>query len=91
MILILDSSFLYYLYIFSIFSITSVYSFDLYCLSQESSRPWTKYVPRLELTNTFFHLSGDLPFDRENSSTLRPFFTGFRGILRDLNAALKSK
>ena len=49
MFLILDSSFLYYLYIFSIFS------------------------RRREFLN------------------LKPFFTGFRGILRDLTAALKSK
>ena len=69
MFLILHSSFLYYLYIFSIFSISFVYSFDPYRLSQESSRPWTKYVRRLELINTFFRLSGDLPSDDENSST----------------------
>ena len=76
-------------YLFDFFN--QFYSFDPYCLSQESSRPWTKYVRCLELINTFFHLSGDLPSDGENSSTLRPFFTGFRGILRDLTAALKSR
>ena len=73
-----------------IFFILLVYLLDFFN-SQESSRPWTKYVRRLELVNTFFHLSGDLPSDGENSSTLRPFFTGFRGILGDLTAALKSK
>ena len=60
----------------------------LYCLSQENSRPWTKYVRRLELINTFFHLSGEL---RRELLDLKQFFTGFRGILRDLTAALKSK
>ena len=68
-----------------------MYSFDPYCLSQESSRPWTKCVRCLELINTFFRLSGDLPSGGENSSTFRPFFTDFGGILRDSTAALKSK